>query len=434
MPNRPQNETAPKANLATSFADVAELDAMEALGPVAEAILRDNGGELGPIGSPARAALIEAVRAGKHVELRARAITFRQKDGHPNKNFVRFKSSQLGAIAASYAGQPFLLDHDKWSQSSRKGTIEASEAVPIAGGWTGFRQVLRVVKPDAVISVLDGTIDRFSIGWDGRGQVICTVHKVDVRARNACWRLDGCYPGKSVEVDGETKIAEYEYQTASGTESSGVNGPAVGGTKIESISQLAAALEVNEHEPKERRTMKLPLLLAALGMKKTQRELSDDDDAELQEAALAIVEERDTATKNVAKLQELTTERDALQARVTELEGSQVDALLGDAYKAGKLIRAKDEAGKDKPSAREARLRRIAKVDGLAALQAELDEMSPVVPVGKPALAEVDPNPRASHGPISSSVLASTAKQLGIDPKELETHSNKLAGNDGGSN
>jgi hypothetical protein len=432
QPNPPRD---PSTTFAVSFAEVATLESIEALGPVAEAALREAGGKL----EDARASLIEAVRSGKHVELRVRATVFRQKDGHPNKNFVRFKSSKLADIASSYVGKPFLLNHDKRSQEARMGTIESSELAALPGGWSGFRQTIRVVKPHAVVSVLDGTIDRFSVGWDPSGQVMCTLHKVDVRSRAACWR-DGCYPGKATEVDGETKIAEYEWQSTEGTESSAVNAPAVSGTKIDNIAALAEALGLSTPEPEKDPSMKFPLLLAALGVT-IRGDITEDRDAELAEAVgdiktevKAAQQERDAAVKRATELADGAKEVTTLRARVAELEGAKVDGVLEGAYKSGKLIRGKDDKGKPTPSLREKRLRRIATVDGIEALDAELAEMPVVVPVGRVELDADDPNPRATHGSIPASVLASTAKQLGIKPEDLEAHANQLSGRDGGEN
>lgn len=183
-----------------------------------------------------RGELIAAVRAGTHHELSVDAITFRQRDGHPNRKFLRFKPEALAAVAASYIGQPLILDHNAWDQHARIGTITASSLVHEAGA-AAFKQTLQVVKPEAVISVLDGTLDRFSIGWNGTGAVMCTAHKVDVRSRGAC----GCWPGDIATIDGKQHVVEYEFQSAEGTEVSGVNVPAVKGTGISDVRAALAA-------------------------------------------------------------------------------------------------------------------------------------------------------------------------------------------------
>jgi hypothetical protein len=307
-------------SMCRSYADVGELESIDVGGVIGEGILRDSGGKLD---GPAKAKLIEAVRAGQHVELTMRAVTFKQRDGSPNKNFMRFKSSALGDIASSFAGKPALVDHNKWSQSARIGTILESEAVPLPGGWTGFRQTIRVVKPHAVISVLDGTIDRFSIGWDPRGKVLCTAHNVDVRSRASCYWRDDCYPGKAVDVDGETKIAEYEWQSTEGLETSGVNSPAVSGTKIEDIrSALAAELSLNTPDEKDPGMNLAAMLAAVLGASATLTEAELVRGVEdLRAGKLAAEQERDVAIKR-AELAESTI----AAAQASEL-GRQVDPL-----------------------------------------------------------------------------------------------------------
>lgn len=428
-----KHETSPIVSLCSSFGELAELEAISVVDGDAsiQAILRNT--ENGAIDARARAALIEASRAGKHVELSARAITFRQKDGNPNKNYLRFKSSKLEAIGASFVKRPFLLDHNTWSQSSRMGTILESEAVPLAGGWVGFRQQLHAVKPHGVQSILDGTLDQFSIGWDPRGQVMCTAHGVDVRSRKSCYWTEGCYPGKLVEVDGVTKIAEYEWQDTTGTETSGVNSPAVSGTKIEDVkTALAAELSLtpptdNRKDPDDMNL--LASLATILGVATLTEADASSRVKELADGKLAAEQERDTA---LARSKELDTKVAELEAKVAEIEGGRVDTILAAAYDAGKLIRSKDKDGKDQPSPREARLRRIAKEpNGIASLEAELAEMPAIIPIKRSELREEDPNPRPSHGPISRSVLESTARQMGLSVEELEEHQTMLAGGAG---
>lgn len=426
MRNPSEKNPAELLSVCRSFAETSEDHDQEiqvvgtALG---EAILRDAGGEI----AAAKGKLIEAVRAGQHVELSVRATTFRQKDGSPNKNFLRFKSSKLGEIGSSYVGRPFLLDHNKWSQEARMGTILKSEAVPLAGGWTGFRQTLHVVKPHGVISVLDGTLDAFSIGWDPSGTVICSAHGTDVRSRKSCYWTEGCYPGKLVEVDGKSQIAEYEWQSTTGTEVSGVNSPAVGGTKIEDVrTALAAELSLTPPTLDERKAPDMDLLAtlaAILGVATLTEPAAAAAVRELKDGRLAAEQERDSAIKR-AELAEGKIAAAELSARTVL-----ADAKIADAYKAGKLIKTRDAAGGELASPREARLRRIAsETDGLAALDAELAEMPIVVPIGRAVLTEEDPNPKASSGPISRGILASVAKQLGHDPAELDQHAITLTG------
>lgn len=357
--------------------------------------------------------LIKAVRAGEHLELSIRARTFRQKDGRPNKNFLRLNPARLGEIAATFAGQPMLLDHNKWSQRSRVGTITASEAEAQGHGWTAFMQTLQVVKPDAVISVLDGTLDRFSIGWAATGAVLCTAHKVDLRSRNAC----GCWPGDKVALDGVEHIVEYEFQSAEGIETSGVNVPAVSGTRIEDVrAALAAELGIPKSKGQD---MDLVAILAGiLGCAANAPDVQRAVEV-AHRGRLAAEQERDTARTELAE-----AKKTALAAVAKSL-ATEVNALIADAYKAGKLRYGRDDEGKPTPSSKEERLRRIAKEDGVKGLRAELDEMEVVIPLGK---RELDANDHREHaGGELSQALVDVAAQLGLDPKDLEAEYSRFA-------
>jgi hypothetical protein len=360
-----------------------------------------------------RRELISSIRGGKHVELAASAVTFRQRDGSPNANFLRHKPSRLGALAESFKKMPLLVDHAKWAQRSRIGTITKSELADLPHEWSGFRQQLHVVKPDAVISVLDGTLDRFSIGWRPTGPVLCTVHKTDIRSRNSC----RCWPGDRVELDGKEQITEYEYQSAEGVETSAVNVPAVSGTKIEDVrAALAAELNLQLEGP---RTMQFTRLAAILGLVALSTE-ADEDRAiraveDIKRGKLAAEQERDTARTELKSAIEKTAQLAASTIKVT------VDAMLEDAYRNGKLLYSREgETGKALPSPREARLRKIAERDGVDALRAELAEMPQIAPVNKKVLGDNLPEPIKFDGSLSSSVLESTARQLGLEPKDLE--------------
>lgn len=372
--------------------------------------LKANGGE---DTNAHRLEVIQAVRDGKHLELMVkRSRTYRQSKGSKNRRYLRFAADELDAIAPTFAGQPFLMDHNTYEQDARKGTILTSEAETNGTGMTSFFMGFQVVKPDAVISVLDGTIDRFSIGWFPGSEILCTAHQCNILGKDSCY----CWPGEEVEVDGKLKIAEYEFKGATGKELSAVNVPAVTGTRIEDYrAALAAELHIPQKRIKERSPMAFTRLAAALGL--TALADTDEDRAVtvaegLRTSKLAAEQERDTAR---AALATATKERDeALAAR----DVGKVDALLTGAYRDGKLRYGRDEAGKAIPSAREARLRSIAKRDGVDALTAELAEMESVVPVGERGPLAQSREPERT-GPALASVpsdqqLAATALQLGV--------------------
>lgn len=385
----------------------------------------------GSNGLEKRREIIKAIRAGEHVELTVGARTFRQKVGSPNSRFLRHRDEHLPALAESYKGQPFLIDHRSWDQEARMGTIIESSWHEHGGtGWKAIDQRLHVVKPHAVISFLDGTLDRFSIGWArGAGDVICTAHGSSIFGRTAC----SCWPGDKTVVDGKELTAEWEYQEARGTETSGVNSPAVfTGTGVKDFrAALCDELGLTDREPDEPTKeieMKFTRLAALLGL--TCLESASDEDRalvaveNLSRGRAAAEQERDTAKTQLAAVQERATKAEkALLATTETAIKAQVDAILDGAYREGKLRYGRDEKGKATPSGKEPRLRRIAKEDGLDALRAELAEMDVVVPVGQRVLTDDIPQPKRE--PIGGgkapdrAVLADVAEQLGLKVEDL---------------
>lgn len=384
--------------------------------------LKAGGGE---DGNAHRLEMIQQLKSGTHLEIVVkRALAYRQPKGKPNRRNLRFAADKLEAGAPSWKGQPFLVDHNTYEQDARKGTILTSEYAEDGKGAPAFFMGFAVVKQDAAISVLDGTIDRFSIGWFSTGPVLCTAHGVDIRSLDSC----GCWPGDKVLVDGKEKIVEYEYQQFAGKELSAVNVPAVIGTKIEQFHEaLTAELDLPPRPtrpPQEQKKMaSLPRLAAVLGL----AALTDADDdravtiAEgLRQGKLAAEQERDTART------ELTTARAERDAALAARNAGKADDLIAGAYRDGKLRWGRDEAGKAIPSAREPRLRKIAaEKDGLASLTAELAEMEIVVPVGqRPAALDAKAPPITVHAPANGvptrEQLQATADQLGIPVEKLE--------------
>lgn len=370
-----------------------------------------------------RRELITSVRGGQHLDLTVRARTFRQKKGQPNRRHLRFSADALAAMAPTFVGTPFLVDHNTYEQSARKGTILASELATDSRGVSALEMTFSVVKPDAVISILDGTLDQFSIGWFPTGPVICSVHRTDVRSSKSC----SCWPGDLVEVDGKAQIVEYEFQSAEGKELSGVNVPAVKGTRIDDIraaltAELSLPLRIKE------RVMAFPRLAAVLGLT-ALTETADEDRAVTiaegwRQGRLAAEQERDAARLEATNL------KVANAAITASANKARIDTLLAGAYAAGKLKWGRDEAGKAIPSAREARLRTIATRDGADALAAEIAELEVVVPVGERQLSAAITEPeRTETGVLSAEdnpYLAVAARELGIPIEQLKANAREL--------
>lgn len=375
-----------------------------------------------------RGELITKIRGGEHHELHVTAITFRQKDGHPNRNGLRFKTGALDKIAASYVGMPVLRDHATWSTSARLGTIIASELVDLPGGWKAFRQTLHIVKSDAVISVLDGTLDMYSVGWRATGPVLCTAHKSDIRQRGSCL----CWPLESVTVDGEAKLVEYEYQSADGIETSGVNVPAVKGTRNEDV-RIALSAELgltHRNSPQKENRMPWQKLATLLGLASIE---SDEG------AVCAAVESRLTieaswrerATSAEASVASLTTQLAAARSEGTKI---QLDALIATAYSEGKLLATKDLAGVRVPDSQEAGLRSMGKdAVGVGYLKSFLESMPKklaVLGAEQPGLNAGEP-PKTVLATTASeetkTALSSVAEQLGVSVEAITANHAKIS-------
>jgi hypothetical protein len=390
-----------------------------------------------------RADMITAIRGGQHAELDLRATTFRQKDGMPNRRFLRHAPAALPALAASYIGMPVLLDHDTGTQAARIGTITASELHDHGGtGWSSFKMGLQIVKPEAVISVLDRTLDRFSIGWSATGPVNCSVHGVDVRSRDSC----GCWPGETVMLDGKPHVVEFEFQSADGTEVSAVNVPAVKGTGIQDIrAALAAELSLSVVTPSKEIVM-LTRLAAALGL--ATLTAADEDRAvatldEMRRGRLAAEQERDAARTELA-----TVKTELVTVKSTGLKTA-IDAVLnGSGYATGRLVYGRDSEGKAIADNFEPMLRTLAETSGLDKLQSTLATMPIRVPVGqRPLDGAGQPPPTVFEGGLAAPVvlvqvhserlkgpvsltpeLASMARQLSLDPADVVDTVNRMQG------
>lgn len=176
-----------------------------------------------------RESLRAAWKAGALDEVEFDAVVFR--DG-PNANGFRFRADTLAAFAASFAGQPFLRDHDTHTLSARDGTIKQSA---LRGG--DFIQRVKLTTDQGVGDFVQGRIDRFSIGWYYDG-ITCSVC-------NQEWLSASCahWPRRTYEVRGEggktsKVLCELIFENPRGKETSAVNAPAVQGTGL-----LAALIE-----------------------------------------------------------------------------------------------------------------------------------------------------------------------------------------------
>ena len=180
-------------------------------------------GQFAALTAERRRALREELAAGRLDELCFRALTFRAV--YPNVNFLRFRDADLPRLAASYAGMPFLRDHDQRRLEARGGIVRASEL-----DGKAFLQEIALTVPRDIEAFLNGQIDRFSISWNWTG-ITCSVCGSD-------WLRGDCmhWPGRKYKHNGqEGVLCELIFEQPTGREVSAVNVPAVAGTGVRGV-------------------------------------------------------------------------------------------------------------------------------------------------------------------------------------------------------
>lgn len=141
---------------------------------------------------------------------------------------MRFYDKDLPDFASSFAGQPFLRDHNTYTIKARYGTIIDSG---LTESGDGFVQRVRLTADEGVEDYLQGRIDRFSIGWYFKG-VDCGIC-----GEGHSWFECNHWPGMTYETeDGQRQVCELYFVEPRGKETSAVNVPAVRGTRI--LSEL----------------------------------------------------------------------------------------------------------------------------------------------------------------------------------------------------
>ena len=171
---------------------------------------RDGDRALAEIG---RAAAVDAIEGGLVERLSFDAVVFRAV--YPNLNYLRFFDEELPGFASSFVGAPFLTDHRTSRVDARVGTV-------LASGMSGLDlvQTLEVTTREGMRAVVEGVLDRFSIGWHYEG-VQCGVCGGD-------WYSCEHWPGREYEG----VVCEIYFLNPVGKEVSAVNVPAVQGTAI----------------------------------------------------------------------------------------------------------------------------------------------------------------------------------------------------------
>lgn len=372
-----------------------------------------------------RQAMLDAFYAGqlKSVQFNSTVWT----DG-PNKNDYFFPEPELKKFAKSFAGRPFIKDHD-YSQDARGGTIQDSSLVTTEDGALGFRQRIKAVKPWAIEGVLDGTIDTFSIGWCAE-EHICTVCNIDILdCRHGPWML-----GKK---DAETgKTVGILWKGLSGVETSAVIEAAAPGTTTEEVMAGLASLSPkwknasgNPAGAQESEDQMLEKILSFLGLPAGS---SEEQVLSALEALKAIPKAASKAVLTVLGMTETATEAEIVgkvmgicapgafipkaehDKVVDELAGIRADAKVDAALAAGKLTL---------PMEAWARAHAKANPEGFDSLLANLPQQVPT-----PASGVEMPNlTSTARGRTLSPEQVAAVRQFGLTPEEFLAAQDKVA-------
>jgi hypothetical protein len=189
-----------------------------------------------------RARLLADLRSNKGpTRILVEATVFEQGGGH-NRNYVRFRPGVLRHLAASFRGVPFLRDHAQQDLAARGGTVLDSHFEPGADQGHGrIRQTIELVKPWAIEAALDGTLDRFSIGWHNTRPPVCSACGAPFALFGGGGGCDHLPGDEIASADGARRRVEILMTGADGVETSAVSVPAVAGTGVDGIRAALAA-------------------------------------------------------------------------------------------------------------------------------------------------------------------------------------------------
>jgi phage major head subunit gpT-like protein len=219
----------------------------------------------GLITAEKRDELLLRVASGVHVEIYLSILAYEQRDGEPNRGFIKLRPSAFSSAAKSAVGRPFLRDHAQAETLATGGKIVASKSEKRGDGDYAINMTVKITAPWAVDMALRDLLSFVSIGLRPVGPVLCSVCGTEVFTQCMHWRGDSIV----MKVGEPEQICEWIYTAAEIVEISTVPVPAVVGAHIESIRAELSAITPK----KEKQTMdKLALLLAALNLSATASE------------------------------------------------------------------------------------------------------------------------------------------------------------------
>ena len=120
-----------------------------------------------------RAEMRKQFAAGELQELEFEAVVFQTV--YPNWNYVRFRREEMDAFAGSFAGVPFLRNHDMQDIAARDGIVTACSM-----DGDAMHARIKLTTEEGIRDFLAGRIDRFSISWFKHGATLCSVCGKDI--------------------------------------------------------------------------------------------------------------------------------------------------------------------------------------------------------------------------------------------------------------
>ena len=263
-------------------------------------------GQGGQVEVSDRAKLYEAFKtaqaAGKLFKL---GLTIKPhiNDGD-NSNAWDFADEVYARIATTFAGRPFLRDHFSYEMKAKGGNILSSSAVGY-GKAAHMIQEVELTEDWAIDLVLRGTMTEFSIGMNMHDiSCYCSVCGGAIWDKGSLsWECNH-YPGKLYTIEGKGEVqCRWIITDGTGKETSGVVDPAVSGTGIENIQQLAASCgkpskEVKLMDP-EQLQAQVASLETDLAAAKRVAEEAQSDLATEKEAHAKVKADLDLAQKEI---------------------------------------------------------------------------------------------------------------------------------------
>lgn len=259
---------------------------------------------------PPRAEILPKIESGELEYLDVKIKAYRTG---VNRNFLKFRDGDMPVFSKSFEGQPFQRDHDL-SVDARDGTILESG---MEGEW--MLQTLRITTRRGMTDLVEGRIDRFSIGWF-YDMIECSVCGLN-------WLECTHTPGNKYTVSGVSKLCELIFLNPKGKEVSSCIANAVEGTSvIERLQEYKLEVIGNPAVTRDAQSASSKLLTKGGQMKKKAKvKVIDPATQEISEVEGEIVEptlQERQLEENLNAASELLGEQARLDAMDAQLQES----------------------------------------------------------------------------------------------------------------